>query len=237
MASDEEKIIDCKLAVFIAMHCSVRSIDHLGEILKELGKGSKLGGLRMHRTKCSRVISYVIAPEFLKSMVDDIGDSPFSVICDEATDTSTAKFMGVCIRYYSKSKKKMVTDFLGLIPVSSCTGEALASVLKDFLQTVGLPIKQMTAVGVDGAPNMSGHVNSFYTHLKKDVPGLQLFKCVCHSLDKCTEYAHKAIPEDVNYLLRESHNYFAHSSKRLDEYTEYYKVKPYHNHNLISVRF
>lgn len=187
VASDEEKATDCKLAVFIAMYCPVRTIDHLGEMLKELGKGSKLERLRMHRTKCSKVISNVIAPEFLKEMLNDVGDSPFAVICDEATDNSSAKFMGVCIRYYSKLQKDMVTDFLGLIPVTTCTGEALASALKGYLENIGLPMKHMTSVGTDGAPNMCGHVNSFYTHLKKDVPGLQLFKCVCHSLDKCTE--------------------------------------------------
>lgn len=33
---------DIKLAIYIAMHSSIKSLDHLGEILTDLGKGSGL---------------------------------------------------------------------------------------------------------------------------------------------------------------------------------------------------
>ena len=40
--SYEDKMRDIKLAIYIAMHSSIKSIDHLGEILTDLGKGSGL---------------------------------------------------------------------------------------------------------------------------------------------------------------------------------------------------
>lgn len=36
--SNEQKIIDLKLAVYVSTHTSIMSVDHLGEILKVLGK-------------------------------------------------------------------------------------------------------------------------------------------------------------------------------------------------------
>ncbi|KAK3932768.1 Zinc finger MYM-type protein 1, partial [Frankliniella fusca] len=218
---------DLKLAVFIAMHCAVQSIDHLGEILTVLGKGSPLEKLRLHRTKCSKLISNVVAPVFLTEIKNDIGDSPYSLIVDESTDVSTTKFMALCVRYHSKKHKKMVTDFLGIIQVHSCTGVDLAKAVVEYLQVIGLILGNLHAIGTDGAANMCGANNSFYTHLRSMVPGgrLQLLKCVCHSLDKCAEYAFKTVPNHLTFLLTETYNYFSHSAKRKEDYIELYKSK------------
>jgi len=54
----EKKIMDIKLTTYITMHSSVRSIDHLGELLLTLGKGSILENLQLHRTKCSSIIKH-----------------------------------------------------------------------------------------------------------------------------------------------------------------------------------
>lgn len=222
--TDELKRAEMKLAVYIAAHCSVRSMDHLGEILKKLGKGSILQDIRMHRTKCSKLISEVVTPVFQKELIDDIGDSPYALIVDEVTDCSTTKFMGVCVRYFSKDRRHMVTDFLGLVAIQGCSGKELADVLKAYLLEIGLPLRNLRAIGTDGAPNMCGLINSFYTHLKKDVPGLWLFKCICHSIDKCAEHAFKSLPQEFVDLITDTNNWFAHSPQRWGEYTAYYKV-------------
>ncbi|KAE8740949.1 hypothetical protein FOCC_FOCC013523, partial [Frankliniella occidentalis] len=55
--TQKSKVIDMKLAVHVACHSSVKTIDHLGEILKEVGQGSGLASLKLHRTKCSKIIT------------------------------------------------------------------------------------------------------------------------------------------------------------------------------------
>lgn len=213
-----------KLAVFIAAHASIKAIDHLGELLKDLGTGSVLQDNAIHRTKCSRLIDSVIAPAYLKELLDDIGNSSYSLIVDEVTDLSVSKFMGVCVRYYSPKHREMITDFLGLVPVTSCTGKDLATALLDFLRAIGLPYKNMKAIGVDGAMNMCGLHNSFFTHLRDVIPKLALFKCVCHSIDKCAEHAFKFMPNSVSRIMTETANWL-NTVKRWDEYVQYYKVR------------
>lgn len=100
----ELKLIDLKMSLVVACHTSIRAIDHIGETLRTLGKGSKLSELKLHRTKCSKLLSKVVAPCMLKDLVTDIGNSYFSVICDESTDISTHKQFALCIRYYSYKK-------------------------------------------------------------------------------------------------------------------------------------
>lgn len=73
VVNDQIKIIELKLSVFVALHCSVKSIDHLGELLKILGKESILNNIKLHRTKCSKLISNVIAPVQLADLIKDIG--------------------------------------------------------------------------------------------------------------------------------------------------------------------
>jgi hypothetical protein len=68
----EQKEIDMNLAVYIAYHRCIRSVDDLDEILRKIGttKGSRLENLRLHRTKCSMLIKNVIAPALLKEIVN-----------------------------------------------------------------------------------------------------------------------------------------------------------------------
>lgn len=116
----------------------------------------------------------------------------------------------------------MVTDFLGIIKVVSCTEENLAKDLKTYLSSIGLPFSQLHAIGTDSASNMC---NTFYAHLKNELPHLQLVRCVCHSLDNCTKFAYKTVPYQLDFILTETYNWFALSAKRQGEYTDFFKVK------------
>lgn len=111
--SQIEKDKDLRLAVYIAMHSSVQSIDHLCEILKVVGNGTPLEKTRLHRTKCGNLIKYVIAPSLLEELIEDLGEKCYSLIVDESTDVSVVKYLCVCIKYFSEKQVKVVTRYLG----------------------------------------------------------------------------------------------------------------------------
>ena len=184
--SDQSKVLDLRLAVFVAMHCSIKSTDHLCELLKAIAPAS-FNKFTLHRTKCSSLIANVIAPAFVDELVQDIGTWQYAIIADESTDISVSKYLALCVRYFSQSKKKFVTEILGLIQVPSCTAENLVKVFKQYLRDIKLEIKQMRAVGTDGASNMCGVRTSFFALLKEEILELELFKCTCHSPDKSAE--------------------------------------------------
>lgn len=114
--SDEQKIRDLKLSMFIANHSAIRSIDHLGKLLKNIC-GSEFQNLELHRTKCSMLIMNVIAPVYFNELVEDIGASSYSIIFDESTDIGTNKYMAFCVRYYSSVQLDIITDFLGFVEI------------------------------------------------------------------------------------------------------------------------
>lgn len=106
---------EASLALFIAEHCSVLTVEHLAELCKKIFSDSKsVKDLQLHRTKCSNIISEVLGPHFKEVLRADIGNSKFSLLLDESTDISVLKYLGIAIRYYSESQKKMVSTFLSL---------------------------------------------------------------------------------------------------------------------------
>jgi len=61
------------LALFTALHCSILSCDHLGILCKKQFQESEAGkNIRMRRTKCSTVITNVLAPHFQATLKQSI---------------------------------------------------------------------------------------------------------------------------------------------------------------------
>lgn len=180
--SEASKIpcLEIKIAAFVACHTSVRNVDHLSELLnKEYSQGSK--DLKIHRTKCTAIIKNVIAPAILQEQIEEIKDNLFSLIIDESTDISCQKHLAICARFYSETENRIVSQFLGIVPVTVTTGEALYNAVKTFLEA-GIDLKKCFALGTNGASNLCGNNNSLYSRLKKDNSNILLIKCICHSL-------------------------------------------------------
>lgn len=213
-----EKIMDIKMSTYIAAHSSIRSIDHLSEVLKTCGIGSPLENIQLHRSKCSAIIKNVLEPAMLKELLEEVGNQSYSIILDESTDLTTEKYMAYCIRYYNSKLEKIVVDFLGFQEVFEATANALHKCFKSFLSEIGLNLKNLIAIGTDGASNLCGKNHSLFTLLQADIPHLQLLKCVCHSLSLCASKASTELPSSLEYLLRETRNWFSHSPLRMKVY-------------------
>jgi len=149
------KKVELCFAAFVAAHTATRSIDHLGELLLNIGKGSILENIRLHRTKCTRLINNVISPAMVEELVNDIGSHGFFIILDESTDIAIMKYLACCVRFYS-SKRKCITkcitnDFLGIIEIEKATGKMLCDATVAYLSSLGLNYKNVIGIGSDGA--------------------------------------------------------------------------------------
>ncbi|KAE8741263.1 hypothetical protein FOCC_FOCC013218 [Frankliniella occidentalis] len=219
------KVVDMKLAAHVACHSSVRTVDHLGEVLKDLaqGSGTAFEDLRLHRTKCGKIISKVLAPAILEQLLADVGDHYYSIILDASTDNTTAKYMAVMIKYFSFKEKEMIVDFLGLILLDRATADRIYVLFKEFMALVKLDLGKIIALGTDGGSELCGAHHSLFALLKRaECPNLALVKCVCHGLDNCAHTASKKLPSTLEYMLRESRGWFSHSSLRKQQYNQLY---------------
>ncbi|KAK5642665.1 hypothetical protein RI129_008832 [Pyrocoelia pectoralis] len=216
--------MDLKLSMYILHHSSIRSVDHLGECLSKVGPGECNISLKLHRTKCGRLITNVFGPTYLQEIVNAVGRTHYSLIIDESTDVSVNKYLAICVRYFNGTSLTVTNDFLGLVEVERATAVDLHALLINFLQKIGLPLQNMIALGTDGGANLCGRNNSVFTLLQNDVPNLILLKCICHSIHLCSSKASSELPSCLDFLCREIYNWFSNSPLRKIEYRKIYDL-------------
>ena len=78
-----------------------------------------MGAFKMHKTKCTAVITSVLASHFREELREDIGESPYSLYLDESTDVSVNKLLCICVKYRSRKHGKFVSTYLGLVNLLS----------------------------------------------------------------------------------------------------------------------
>lgn len=90
----------------MACHSALLTMDHLGEVIARNAKGSKLGNIRMHRTKCTKILTNVVSPALKEELIADVQGKKFSLIVDETTDVSTEKQLCVIVRYSTAKPRR-----------------------------------------------------------------------------------------------------------------------------------
>lgn len=219
----------------MATHTTVRSIDHLTDIINTFNNNHQSTSsqtqqpqetLHLHRTKCSAIIKNVIAPSLLQELIQDVGNSAFSIIVDESTDVSTDKLLAIIIKYYSQKTNRVITQFLTFISVVEATAQVLFEKVCEFFESIKLPLKNLVGIGTDGGSNLCGKNHSLFTLLKTKLGlnNLILVKCICHSLHICASKASEVFVDEIDFLLRETYNWFKNSTIRLSKYKEIFDL-------------
>ena len=132
------------------------SIDHIGERIVRGGTGSKLEIMKLHRTKCASLIKNVVSPALHEDLCKDMTGGKFCVMIDESKDVACLKYLCVAVRFYSKVEKKIVTAFVGLIPVVRATGKDLFIAMKAFVEAAGLKMCDCVGFSSNRASVMVG---------------------------------------------------------------------------------
>ncbi|XP_064488440.1 uncharacterized protein LOC135400538 [Ornithodoros turicata] len=216
-------MIELRIAAHIAVHSTFKTADHMTPVIKDCFADSALAtNMSLCRTKCAALITKVLGPTFKEALLADMTGSKYSLIIDESTDVSSTKELAVVSRYFSYGRSKFCTSFLGLIPVYDASATGIFSSLKAFLDSCNISLEDCVGVGTDGASVMCGQNNSVFTHMKAENENMILVKCVCHSLQLACSEAVAVLPSQLDFLVRESFNWFSHSPKRQQTYHAIY---------------
>ncbi|CAI6377720.1 unnamed protein product [Macrosiphum euphorbiae] len=72
---------------------------------------------------------------------------------------------------------------------------------------------------------MVGINNGVYVKLKEDIPSLIHIPCICHSLQlEVSAAAAETLPRNIDYLTRETYNWFSRSTLRQAQYKNLFKA-------------
>lgn len=118
-------------------------------------------------------------------------------------------------------KRTVVSTFLGLVELEGGDARSIAKAVVEFLEKCNLKKDHLQGIGTDNVSVMTGG----HKILKEEcaLPNLILIRCVCQSLQLADSAASKeTIPRSVEYLIRETYNWFSISPKRRKAYKAVY---------------
>lgn len=222
----DKKRAEIKFCAFFAEHNIPFSVaDHFSDLLKEcITDSSIVKEIELKRTKITAITKNVIGNAQKASITEKLKKQFFSLLTDETTDISTIKTACIVVRYFDKDAQRICSVFWELHNlfiqnqtdvIQSANAETLYTALIQSFTSREIPLKNMIGFASDGCNVMMGDNNSVKTRLQRDLPGITIVKCVCHSAHLCASEACKKLPESIEQLARDIYNFFKHSDKRL----------------------
>ncbi|KAH0549749.1 hypothetical protein KQX54_013435 [Cotesia glomerata] len=154
---EERKIVELRIAAFIAKNCSIRAVDELSVLIKSLDKSSKiLNDIKLHRTKCTSLVLNVIAPCMLQELIDDI----VTKACDDAYIKATKDLTDR--QQKNLVSQKFTNDIYGI-----------KERFKLFLVTLGCELQKRVPKNIDILKTMSlFSIQDMNLTFPKDISGI-----------------------------------------------------------------
>ncbi|XP_022858999.1 zinc finger MYM-type protein 1-like [Olea europaea var. sylvestris] len=143
------------------------------------------------------------AIETTRSMINEMGNSLFSILVDESRDNYIKEQMAVVLRFVDKSGQ-VKEHLLGISHIADTCAQSLKDVIDAMFSTHGLSISSLRGQGYDGASNMSGEFNGLKALILRENPCAMYVHCFAHQLQLAVvSMAHR------NVMLSDLFNMFA----------------------------
>ena len=155
LSSDEQVVKAETLQTFktVESNLSFAAATGDGDRFRQMFPDSKIAqGYKQNETKMAYVIKYGLSPYFRESLKSDFHSKAFCFKFDEATTSQVKKQYDGFVQYWSKSQNKIAMAYCGSLFVDHCPAEKLVEHLFAFVEKIGLDVKFMLHLGMDG-PN------------------------------------------------------------------------------------
>ncbi|XP_020967615.1 zinc finger MYM-type protein 1-like [Arachis ipaensis] len=139
-----------------------------------------------------KVILHIFARKVRATIREEIGDSKFCIIIDEARDESKREQMSVVLRFVDKHGC-VQERFFDPIHISDTCSLTLKTEISSVLSRHNLDVQNLRGQGYDGASNMRGEWNGLQALFMKDCPFAYYIHCLAHRLQLALVFAAKEV--------------------------------------------
>ncbi|XP_004304880.1 PREDICTED: zinc finger MYM-type protein 1-like [Fragaria vesca subsp. vesca] len=112
---------------------------------------------------------------------DEVGNSKYCILVDEAVDTSSKEQMAIILRFVD-SKGLIRERFFKIVSVPNTTSQTLKNEISKVLTMYNLQVRNMRGQGYDGASNMRGIFNGLKSLFLQECPYAYFVHCFAHRL-------------------------------------------------------
>ncbi|KAL7111560.1 hypothetical protein ACP275_05G096600 [Erythranthe tilingii] len=131
--------------------------------------------------KIQKEILHITASKVRKKIREDIGDSKFCILVDEARDESKKEQMALVLRFVDKMGI-LQERFFDVVSVKNTTLLTLKNELLAIFSFHTLNVENLRGQGYDGASNMRGEWNGLQALFLQDCPYAYYVHCFAHRL-------------------------------------------------------
>lgn len=165
-----------------------------------------------------RELLQVIASKVRSKIRDDVGDSKFCIIVDEARDESKREQMALVLRFVDK-EGFVQERFFGVSHVPDTAARTLKDEICVILSRHSLDVQNIRGQGYDGASNMRGEWKGLQALFINDCPYAYYVHCFAHRLQLTLVAAAREVISVHQFFTNLSFviNVVGSSSKRHDQ--------------------
>ena len=162
-------------------------------------KANKLKEISLSNDTVKKRISEM-SQDILLQVVEEVRSSPlFSLQLDKSTDISSCAQLLVCARCIFENNVKV--QYLLSEPLSTtCRGEDVFKIVKDFFEKHALNWKQLVGICADDAPSMIGYRSGFKGLVTSVAPHVSFTHCVIHRFALTTM---ETLPSGLQEVLQD----------------------------------
>ncbi|XP_017250750.1 uncharacterized protein LOC108221379 [Daucus carota subsp. sativus] len=126
-------------------------------------------------------VLHILAFRVRSEIRDEVGNSKFCILVDEAKDASNKEQMAIVIRFVNVHGV-LRERFFDIVSVSDTTSSTLKKKISDALTHYNLSIQNMRGQGYDGASNMRGEFNGLQALFLEECQYAYYVHCFAHRL-------------------------------------------------------
>ncbi len=214
----KKRDFELKVALVSAVETGFRGVREVCAILEE-----RLGvdNFSMTSAQAQAFFGQVLVPHFKCFLRDDMRDAPFSLVLDDAGNVTRDGEVGAAIYYFSRSRQRAVSTYLGLVRIDRDDINVLVESINALLHEWELRGANLVALLTDGVAEICGDREALVTLLVPTCPNVLHLSSSFSSLSNAFHAAvKKSLPASIEFMLRESFNWFADSGERQHRYAD-----------------
>jgi len=209
----KKRDFELKAALVMGLDAGFRGAKEMCGVLEDrLG----LDAFSMTSRQAKALFKLVLAPYFKNYLKSDMRQACFSLVLDAAANVLPSGQIGVCIYYFSRNQQRTVATYLGLLKLDREDVLATVDSLGALLNMWELNPENLVSIVADGVAELfPDKMESFFDTLKENCPNVlnlhSSFSALSHAFHAAVK---KSLPPAVEFMLRESYNWFADGLQR-----------------------
>jgi hypothetical protein len=168
--------------------------------------------------------------EFKKELVNDMKNSPFSIMIDGSNDSGMAKMYPITVHIYDVEFERVMTKFFDINLIegrSSGTAATIFEHVDAVFEKYEIHWNSVTGLGVDNTNVNIGEHDSIKSRVLEKEPNIIVVGCACHMLHNAASKAASAFGRVTGFDIEDHcvdlYYWFDKSTKRKGALKEYFE--------------